>query len=536
MGDQVSISNAGFESSWTGWEDSDPSALSSDAHSGSKSAKVTGSSGRFDQSIVVSANTNYTLTAYVLEKGTIGALVGSDDYNVSGDNDEWAALTVTFNSGASTSITLYGAYNGGTGRFDDFSLVEGSGSTDPIDPVDPDPTDPDAALTISNVSASTDDGNVPANTIDGDLGTRWSAKGSGQYITYDLGSVQTVSSLNIAWFKGDARSSIFKIRIGTSTSTLSDVYTGESSGSTLGLESYSFDATSARYVRITGLGNSSNTWNSVTEAEIYGQGGSDPIEPDPTDPDPTEPGTASIPSDLMDNCDQWKITYPDGVEDKTLCGESNNEYYFVNDDKNAIVFRVPIRSSNGSTPNSDYIRSELRERTADGNSDIYWTTSGTNVVYSKQAITHLPIVKNHLVATQIHGNKDDGIDDAMVLRLEGNHLFLSFNGGKLRDDVTVNSNYQLGTIHEVIFEVVNGKHYCYYSEDGNLASAYASGNASGYLVKDGSNSFVMDLDYDQSYFKIGNYTQSNPDKEGSETDNPNNYGEVLVYDETRSLL
>ena len=40
----------------------------------------------------------------------------------------------------------------------------------------------------------------------------------------------------------------------------------------------------------------------------------------------------------------------------------------------------------------------------------------------------------------------------------------------------------------------------------------------------------MDIDYDQSYFKIGNYTQSNAEEEGSSTGNSNNYGEVVVYD------
>ena len=244
----------------------------------------------------------------------------------------------------------------------------------------------------------------------------------------------------------------------------------------------------------------------------------------------SSPAIAQVPSDLMRNCSQWKITYPDGVEDKTLCNEANNEYYYVNSAGNAITFHVPIRSSNGSTPNSDYIRSELRERTEDGSADIYWTTSGSHMVYSKQAITHLPTVKPHLVATQIHGNKADGIDDSMVMRLEGSHLFLSFNGGKLRDNVTIKTNYVLGTVHEVIFLVVDGKHYCYYSEDGNLLTRYNNGTAAAYLVKDGSNDYVMNLNYDQSYFKIGNYTQSNPEKEGSETDKASNYGEVLVYD------
>ncbi|MEP2024082.1 polysaccharide lyase family 7 protein, partial [Reichenbachiella sp.] len=462
-------------------------------------------------------------------------------------------------------------------------------------------------------SASANDGNVPANTLDGNLGTRWSANGSGQYITYDLGSIKSVSSLKIAWYKGDQRSSFFKIRAGNTTSTLSDVYNAQSSGSsgnTTSLETYSFDAVNARYIRITGFGNSSNSWNSITETEIWGEssnGGGDTTPPssvsglsatagngqvglswtNPSDSDfdhveisyngsssstssssqtitgltngnsytfnvvayddsgnasssksvSATPqgsgdggGSADVPSDLMANCNQWKITYPDGSEDKTLCGEANNEFYFVSDNQDAIVFRVPIRSNNGSTPNSDYIRSELRERKEDGSSDIYWTTTGQHVVYSKQAITHLPINKNHLVATQIHGNKSDGIDDAMVLRLEGSHLFLSFNGGKLRSDLTIKTNYTLGTQHEVIFEIINGKHYCYYSEDGNLANAYNSGNASSYLVKDGSNDHVMDINYDQTYFKIGNYTQSNPDREGSDTDDPNNYGEVYVYD------
>lgn len=237
-----------------------------------------------------------------------------------------------------------------------------------------------------------------------------------------------------------------------------------------------------------------------------------------------------IPADLMINCNQWKITYPDGVEDKTLCSEGNNEYFFINEAKTGIVFKAPIRSTNNTTTNSTYIRSELRERTADGLADIYWTTAGKHVIYVQQAFTHLPINKKHIVGTQIHGDKAAGIDDAMVLRLEGAHLFLSFNGGKLRSDVTIKTDYVLGTSHEVIFEIVDGKHYCYYSEDGNLKVSYESGNASSYLVNDGSNAILMNLNYNQSYFKVGNYTQSNSEKEGADTDNVNNYGEVIVFD------
>ena len=238
---------------------------------------------------------------------------------------------------------------------------------------------------------------------------------------------------------------------------------------------------------------------------------------------------ATYPSDLMRNYKQWKITYPDGKGDRNI-HKKTNEYFYLNETHDGIVFRTPIRSDNGTTPNSKFIRSELREKTEDGKSNKYWTTSGTHTVYSKQAITHLPKVKNHMVATQIHGKKSEGIDDAMVLRLEGSRLFLCFNGGKLRGDITIKTDYSLGTLHEVIFNVTDGKHYCYYSEDGNLSTAYESGNASQYLVKDDSNSFVMNKNYGEAYFKIGNYTQSNAEKEGDKTNDPNNYGEVIVYD------
>ena len=263
---------------------------------------------------------------------------------------------------------------------------------------------------------------------------------------------------------------------------------------------------------------------SLAEVQVFGEEGT--VTPPP--PPPT--GGGDIPSDLMSNCNQWKITYPDGEEDKTLCGEDNNEYFFVNSRGNGIVFRAPIRSNNGTTPNSDNIRSELREREEDGSRDKFWTTDGEHYIYVRQAITHLPIVKDELVATQIHGNKSEGIDDAMVMRLEGDHLFLSFNGGVLRSNLTIKRGYSLGTVHEVIFEVKDGKHYCYYSEDGNLKNAYARGNASSYLVRDGGNAVLMDRNYGDAYFRIGNYTQSNANREGSQTNNPNNYGEVVVFD------
>lgn len=252
-------------------------------------------------------------------------------------------------------------------------------------------------------------------------------------------------------------------------------------------------------------------------------------------PSPTGNDSAEMPSGLLRNYKQWKITLPDGEEIKNLQNVTN-EYFYVNSDKSGIVFKTPIRSTNGTTSNSDNIRSELRERTADGTADIYWTTTGKHTLYVKQSINHLPLVKPELVASQIHGNKADGIDDSMVLRLEGTKLFLSFNGGELRSDVPAvtaagaNGQYTLGKVHEVIFEVIDDKHMAYYSEDGNLLSAYNSGDADNYAIKDNGNAVLMTKKYGDAYFKAGNYTQSNKDKEGDKTGDPNNYGEVVIYD------
>lgn len=123
----------------------------------------------------------------------------------------------------------------------------------------------------SAVSASADDGNVPANTVDGSLDTRWSANGAGQWIRYDLGSVKSARHLKIAWLNGDTRTSMFDIQISTDGSTWTTVLTdAQSSGSTTALETVDISDTNGRYVRYLGYGNNVNLWNSITEFEIWG--------------------------------------------------------------------------------------------------------------------------------------------------------------------------------------------------------------------------------------------------------------------------
>jgi hypothetical protein len=125
-------------------------------------------------------------------------------------------------------------------------------------------------LPVSSVSANGNDGNVPQNVLDNNLNTRWSNLGIGSWILMDLGSTDTICSVDIAWFSGNQRTSNFVIAASTDGSSFSTVFSGTSSGTTLNSEKYTFSSTDARYVRVTVNGNSQNNWASITELDVFG--------------------------------------------------------------------------------------------------------------------------------------------------------------------------------------------------------------------------------------------------------------------------
>src|SRR2546425_1211993 len=130
-------------------------------------------------------------------------------------------------------------------------------------------------LSVAAVVASGNDGNVPQNTLDNNLATRWSAYGDGQWIRYDLGTLTAVSRVNIAWYCGNERAYAFDIQVSPDTLTWTTVFSGQSSGQTLQPERYDFPMVTGRFVRVIGHGQWSGTtqlnlWNSVTEAAVLG--------------------------------------------------------------------------------------------------------------------------------------------------------------------------------------------------------------------------------------------------------------------------
>ena len=131
--------------------------------------------------------------------------------------------------------------------------------------VSPPPPLPDRSKV--SVVASGHDGNIPENTLDGDLSTRWSAYGKGQWIQYDLGEARKVKGLMMSWTSGTLRESRFSVEVSLNSEDWKTVFDGSSSMDIPRVvETFDFvKPTLTRFLRITAYGNSENNWNSISE-------------------------------------------------------------------------------------------------------------------------------------------------------------------------------------------------------------------------------------------------------------------------------
>lgn len=129
------------------------------------------------------------------------------------------------------------------------------------------------------VAASSDDGNVPANVLDNDLNTRWSANGDGQWIQFCLSAPASVTGVQVAFYSGNTRTTTFDVQVSNNPNAgWTTVGAGlVSSGTSVDLETFSFAPVTAQYVRIVGHGNSVNAWNSLAEVKVSTQAPTIPV-------------------------------------------------------------------------------------------------------------------------------------------------------------------------------------------------------------------------------------------------------------------
>jgi poly(beta-D-mannuronate) lyase len=201
-----------------------------------------------------------------------------------------------------------------------------------------------------------------------------------------------------------------------------------------------------------------------------------------------------FPAQVLD-LTHWKLTSPDGNETfQPKLNTRRGKSFRVTAAQDAVAFRAAVDGE--TTANSKYPRSELREMAGSG--EASWTNKrGTHRMVLQQAITATPEKKPEVVAGQIH----DDEDDVIMIRLEGNHLFVEADG---EDVGTLDPNYVLGTRFKVVVEATPEGIFITYN---NLKTVHYKKVA------------------DDLYFKAGCYTQSNTEQ----GDDPDAFGEVHIY-------
>ncbi|MDO6693210.1 polysaccharide lyase family 7 protein [Aliiglaciecola sp. 3_MG-2023] len=263
----------------------------------------------------------------------------------------------------------------------------GSTATTPVIPpvvVEPEP-EPEICVneTYAVTSATDDDsfdpGYPPSNAIDG-LTTpesRWSSDGIDKELILDLGTSKEVKALTIKWYKGNQRTASFSVATSASATlenaTFTDVLeNADSTGTHSGFELVSLEESEARFIKIIGMGNSENTFNSIVEVQVHSCA---EATGEYADILPNEVGI-----DLLD----WYLSVPtdednsgtsDSIfETELAAGYTNSEFFYASED-NGIVMRSPSYGFKTSQ-NTNYVRVELREMLRRGDRSI--STQGVN--------------------------------------------------------------------------------------------------------------------------------------------------------------
>ena len=238
-------------------------------------------------------------------------------------------------------------------------------------------------------------GRSPSNVIDGSTNqeSRWSSKGESRNVWVDLGSVQRVTEVAVAWGFGDDKRYDFEIRAHTSLNGSWDkVYRGESKGNTTKLEQYNVDNVDARYIRIKVFENDYNNWQSITEIKVYGDTGNSAQPVAVADNAPTGSSAGSGQFGLDPNAEPWEnfdltdwaIDTPafasDGESERfgefdwnDISKDSENFFFTHTDGGMRFVTRLDGAKT---SKNTSYVRSELREMLRRGNEKI--STRGAN--------------------------------------------------------------------------------------------------------------------------------------------------------------
>ena len=132
------------------------------------------------------------------------------------------------------------------------------------------------AAEIANIEASSfQSPDYPHNTLDGDIGTIWSANGDNQWIIFELKEPFNIHHIKLAFKSGLMRESYFDILGSKDKVTWEPILTKSASCAFSG-DLQVFDLPQSKsgeefnYVKLIGQGNSLDSWNYISEFRIFG--------------------------------------------------------------------------------------------------------------------------------------------------------------------------------------------------------------------------------------------------------------------------
>lgn len=216
-----------------------------------------------------------------------------------------------------------------------------------------------------------------------------------------------------------------------------------------------------------------------------------------------------LPRDIID-LSLWYLTIPVPRENRSdamiiynpQLQEYSSEFLKVSPTKDSVLF---ITNAGGATTKgSQYPRTELREMNGPDESDkASWSSvQGYHEMVNVLSINKIPLVKQDMVASQIH----DGKSDVMEVLIKKSRLYVRGSvGNRPKDYGTLEENYVLGTKFSVKIVCTDGRIKVYYNNVPKLDFKYVGD--------------------DKNYFKVGCYMQSNPSK----GEDPDTLGEVEVF-------
>jgi len=132
------IINSSFEQEWTAWKElpdgGENTAISDEPRTGEHSAKITSEEGRFEQIVIVEPQTDYEVSAFIRGSGQIGVDLPAETMTAetTGSGELWLGARLSFNTGNTTQIVIFGAHKSGVARFDDFSITPVGETSNPL--------------------------------------------------------------------------------------------------------------------------------------------------------------------------------------------------------------------------------------------------------------------------------------------------------------------------------------------------------------------------------------------------------------------